>query len=172
MLQWFCQWTAEQQLLHITGFVRVTYAILNASVILESNEKRLERNEKRLERNETCLARNETRGGNLLLIGTVIKKVSKKSLFQIKNNNHSLASPMSPLWPNMGLNGENMVISASFILILRSWRSMQTCQDTCNGLQFNLSHSCNDYFKYCTLYSPVWYIYLENSPKKARALIG
>ena len=58
------QRTAEQQSLHITGFLRVTYAILNASVILE-------RNEKRLERNETHLTRNETRGGNLLLIGTV-----------------------------------------------------------------------------------------------------
>ena len=57
--------------LHITGFLRVIYAILNASVIFERNEKCLERNEKRLERNETRLARNETRGGNLLLGGTV-----------------------------------------------------------------------------------------------------
>ena len=62
-----CQWTAEQQLLHITGFLDVIYAILNASVILQRNEKCLQRNEKRLERNETCLARNEMRGGNLLL---------------------------------------------------------------------------------------------------------
>ena len=45
-------------------FCPVLYAVLNASVILE-------RNEKRLERNEICLARNETRGGNLLLSGTV-----------------------------------------------------------------------------------------------------
>ena len=44
--------------------IHVQYAILNASVILE-------RNEKRLERNKTCLARNKTRGGNLLLGGTV-----------------------------------------------------------------------------------------------------
>ena len=71
--------------LYTTGFLRVIYAILNASVILERNEKclqrnekrlernekRLERNEKRLERNETRLARNETRGGNLLFGGTV-----------------------------------------------------------------------------------------------------
>ena len=65
-----CRWTAEQQsFIHITGFLRVIYSILNASVILERNEKRLERNEKRLERNETCLARNETRGGNLPLSG-------------------------------------------------------------------------------------------------------
>ena len=54
-----------------SGFLRVTYSILNASVILERNETRLERNEKRLERNETRLARTETRGGNLLLSGTV-----------------------------------------------------------------------------------------------------
>ena len=59
-----CHRTAEQQSLHITGFLCIIYAILNASVILE-------RNEKRLERNETRLARNETRGGNLLLGGTV-----------------------------------------------------------------------------------------------------
>ena len=43
--------------LYTTGFLRVIYAILNASVILERNEK--------------CLERNETRGGNLLLGGTV-----------------------------------------------------------------------------------------------------
>ena len=69
----------------IRFFLRVTYAILNASVILERNETHLERNEKRLERNETRLERNETRlernetrlarnemrGGNLLLSGTV-----------------------------------------------------------------------------------------------------
>ena len=67
-----CHWTAEQQSLHITGFLRVIYAILNASVILERSEKRLERNKKCLERNETRLARNETRGGNLLLGGTVV----------------------------------------------------------------------------------------------------
>jgi len=65
------QRTAERQSLPVTGFLRVIYAILNASVILERNEMRLARNEKRLERNETRLARNETRGGNLLLSGTV-----------------------------------------------------------------------------------------------------
>ena len=61
-----CQRTAEQQPLHMSGFLRVIYAILNASVILERNETRLARNEK-------CLARNETRGGNLHvpLSGTV-----------------------------------------------------------------------------------------------------
>ena len=53
-----CQRTAEQQPLHMSGFLRVIYAILNASVILE--------------RNETRLARNETRGGNLPLSGTVL----------------------------------------------------------------------------------------------------
>ena len=74
-----CQRTAEQQPLHMSGFLRVIYAILNASVILEKNEtrltrneKRLARNEKRLARNETRLARNETRGGNLPLSGTVL----------------------------------------------------------------------------------------------------
>ena len=66
-----CQWTAEQQSLNITGFLLVIYDILNASVILERNEKCLERNEKHLERNKTHLARNETRGGNFLLSGTV-----------------------------------------------------------------------------------------------------
>ena len=66
-----CHWTAEQQSLHITGFLRVIYAILNGSVILKRNEKCLKRNEKRLERSEPRLARNETRGGNLLLGGTV-----------------------------------------------------------------------------------------------------
>ena len=79
------QRTVERQSLPVTGFLRVIYAILNASVILERNEtwptrneKRLERNktrlarnETRLARNETRLARNETRGGNLLLSGTV-----------------------------------------------------------------------------------------------------
>ena len=43
------------------------------AVILERNQKCLERNEKRLKSNETCLARNKTRGGNLLLGGTVNK---------------------------------------------------------------------------------------------------
>ena len=62
------QRTAERQSLPVTGFLRVIYTILNASVILE-------RNEKRLERNETRLARNETRGGNLLLSGTVVYTV-------------------------------------------------------------------------------------------------
>ena len=80
-----CQRTAEQLPSAMSGFVRVIYAILNASVILERNEtrlagnekrlarneKRLARNETRLARNETRLARNETRGGNLLLSGTV-----------------------------------------------------------------------------------------------------
>ena len=61
-----------------TGFLRVIYSILNASVILERNENLLARNETRLAgnetrlaRNETRLARNETRGGNLHLSGTV-----------------------------------------------------------------------------------------------------
>ena len=66
-----CQRTAEQQPLHMSGFLRVINAILNASVILARNETRLARNETRLARNETCLARNETRGGNLPLSGTV-----------------------------------------------------------------------------------------------------
>ena len=48
-------------MLHITGFLCVTYAILNASVILERNKKCLERNKKHLERNETRLARDERR---------------------------------------------------------------------------------------------------------------
>jgi len=52
-------------------FLRVIYAILNASGILERNETRLARNKKCLERNETRLARNEMRGGNLILSGTV-----------------------------------------------------------------------------------------------------
>ena len=59
-------------LVHVTGFLREIYAILNASVILERNETKLARNEKCLERNETRLARNETKGGNLLLSGSVI----------------------------------------------------------------------------------------------------
>ena len=46
--------------------------MLNASVILERNKMGLERNEKCLGRNETLLTRNETRGGNLILSGTVI----------------------------------------------------------------------------------------------------
>ena len=68
-----------------TGFLRVIYSILYASVILKRNENllarnetrlagnktRLARNETRLARNETRLARNETRGGNLHLSGTV-----------------------------------------------------------------------------------------------------
>ena len=58
-----CQRTVEQQL-HMSGFLCVMYAILNALVILKRNETCLERNEKLSERNET-------RGGNLLLSGTV-----------------------------------------------------------------------------------------------------
>ena len=94
-----CQQTAEQQSLHIFGFFHVIYAILNASVILKRNETRLERNEIRLERNEMRLERNETRlernemrlerngkrlernetrGGNLLLSGTVFTSVTVK----------------------------------------------------------------------------------------------
>ena len=46
-------------LVHVTGFLREIYAILNASVILERNETRLARNEKCLERNETRLARKD-----------------------------------------------------------------------------------------------------------------
>ena len=55
----------EQQLLHMSGFVCIIYAILNTSVILK-------RNETRLKRNKTCLVRNEMRGGKLLLSGTVL----------------------------------------------------------------------------------------------------
>ena len=61
-----------------TGFFRVIYSILNASVILERNENLLSRNETSpagdkncLARNETPLVRKETRGGNLHLSGTV-----------------------------------------------------------------------------------------------------
>ena len=78
----------------VTAFLFVTYAILNASVILERNEKRLERNEKCLERNETRLARNETRGGNLLLSGTVEAAASLVFLF----------SPLIVHWPANGLS--------------------------------------------------------------------
>ena len=44
-----------------TGYSRVIYSILNASVILERNETRIARNENRLAGNENCLAINETR---------------------------------------------------------------------------------------------------------------
>ena len=71
-----CQRTAEQQPLHMSGFLSVIYAILNASVILE-------RNETRLARNETRLARNETRGGNLPLSGTVYLMTSPDYTFSI-----------------------------------------------------------------------------------------
>ena len=64
----------------MSGFLRVIYAILNASVILERNETRLARNETRLARNETRLARNETRGGNLPLSGTVNASEATKRL--------------------------------------------------------------------------------------------
>ena len=52
--------------LHKSGLLRVIYAILNASVILE-------RNETRLARNETRLVTNEARGGKLPLSGTVLE---------------------------------------------------------------------------------------------------
>ena len=55
----------------IINIVSLTF-MLNASVILERNKMGLERNEKCLGRNETLLTRNETRGGNLILSGTVI----------------------------------------------------------------------------------------------------
>ena len=51
-----CQRTADQQPLHMSGFLREIYAILKASVILAGNEMRVARN-------ETHLARNKTRGG-------------------------------------------------------------------------------------------------------------
>ena len=86
-----CQRTAEQQPLHMSGFLRVIYAILNASVILERNETRLARNEKRLARNEARLARNETRGGNLLLSGTVASKPRIKIVLSF---NHSYFNRM------------------------------------------------------------------------------
>ena len=80
MLCWtapsFCQLTEEQQSLQMSGFLRLIYAILNASVILERNEMHLERNEKHLERNKACLARNKMRGGNLPLSGTVFQENS------------------------------------------------------------------------------------------------
>ena len=69
-----------QRTADLSGFLHVIYATYNASVILErngarlernGNEARLERNEQRLERNEKRLEGNETRGGKLLLSGTV-----------------------------------------------------------------------------------------------------
>ena len=61
-----------------SGFSRVIYSILNASVILERNKTRIARNENHLAGNENCfgrnetrIARNKTRGGNLHLSGTV-----------------------------------------------------------------------------------------------------
>ena len=81
---------SNSELLHVTGFLRVIYPILNASVILERNETQLARNEKRLERNETRIARNETRGGNLLLSGTVVNDVvPNKSEFTVATCNFS-----------------------------------------------------------------------------------
>ena len=47
---------------------------------LKRNETHLERNKKRHKRHKTCLARNETRGGNLLLSGTVNSISLKKKL--------------------------------------------------------------------------------------------
>jgi len=52
-------WAAKVTRTAVTGFLRVIYTILNASVILERNEMLLARNEKRLERNETRLERNK-----------------------------------------------------------------------------------------------------------------
>ena len=83
-----CQRTAEQQPLHMSGFLRVIYAILNASVILERNETRLARNETRLARNETRLARNETRGGNLPLSGTVFSCLRDYPLIVFRRQIH------------------------------------------------------------------------------------
>ena len=76
-----CKQTVEQQPLHMSGFLRVICAILNASVIIERNETRLARNEK-------CLARNEMRGGNLPLSGTVHCRLGflSKDTRQLKTN--------------------------------------------------------------------------------------
>jgi len=52
----------------------------NCEKRLECNEMHPKRNKKRLERNKTCLARNETRGGNLLLSGTVFERTELKPL--------------------------------------------------------------------------------------------
>lgn len=59
-----CLWTAEQQSLQMSGLLPVIYGILNASVILERNEKHLEKTSYYLKRNETSYVRNDTSGGN------------------------------------------------------------------------------------------------------------
>ena len=69
-------WVAKVTRTAVTGFLHLIYTILNASVILGRNKMLLARNEKRLERNETRLERNKTRGGNLLLSGTVERRMT------------------------------------------------------------------------------------------------
>ena len=48
---WVWIFSGIAQSLHVSGFLRVIYAIPNASVIFKRNEICLERNEKHLERN-------------------------------------------------------------------------------------------------------------------------
>ena len=55
----------------VTHVPFLTRNICHTKRISDSREKRDASREKRLTRNEARLARNETRGGNLLLSGTV-----------------------------------------------------------------------------------------------------
>lgn len=55
---------SQQQSLQMSGLLPVIYGILNASVILERNEKHLEKTSYYLKRNETSYVRNDTSGGN------------------------------------------------------------------------------------------------------------
>ena len=114
-----CQRTAEQQPLHMSGFLRVIYAILNASVILERNETRLARNEKCLARNETRLARNETRGGNLPLSGTVMMKAVGQRDMNIQEVMHHILSIR--------------LVSSSFQVITTSLDGSRKVQLTADG---------------------------------------
>ena len=119
MLCWtvpsICKWTAEQQSLHMSGFLCVIYTImiLNTSVILERNETCLKRNENCLERNETCLNGNKTRSGNFwvaLYVHYVLTLISHCTLL-------ISANLISRLW---------------FIRFNDDWHCMQVCLSLSN----------------------------------------
>ena len=94
---------------------------------LSRRESRLERRESRLERRDSRLARNETRGGNLLLSGTVLtmdpvavsakEYVGKRSIFVLTAfNSEYLAS-----------------LAYIFTCFLPRWRTKRQCHVTCRS---------------------------------------
>ena len=146
-----CQLTAEQQSLHMSGFLHVIYAMPNASVILEGNEihlerneKRLERNEKRVERNDTHLTRNKTRGGNLLLSGTVKQTTTVANYLPATHTRINSTSAREPtlLAPVSKKQSKQYLTFISeiktFDIVLNTWLQKKWCAQNLTLLFYSL----------------------------------